>query len=71
MGARLDRETAAAALVKSVDDALNDARTRAKKRGPLRILWVYVVDRGTVITSGGGDHLSEVLDAVGAAQHIA
>ncbi|MFT7578415.1 MAG: ABC-type Fe3+-hydroxamate transport system substrate-binding protein [Myxococcota bacterium] len=66
LGARLDRESAAATLVKSVDDALVDARTRAKKRGPLRILWVYAVDRGTVITSGGGDHLSEVLDAVGA-----
>ena len=66
LGAALGRSTQAQALVASLDADLATARRRAATRRPVRVLLVYEVAQGYVYTSGGGDHLGDLLDASGA-----
>lgn len=69
LGERLDAKSQAEAMIGALDQALDDARRRASSRtGPApRILLVFDVSDGMVYTTGGADHLGEVLQAVGAA----
>ncbi|MGM0578794.1 MAG: ABC transporter substrate-binding protein [Myxococcota bacterium] len=67
LGTRLDARERATALVDGIDEALREARERAGNfdRAP-NVLLVFDVADGYVFTTGGGDHLAEILDAVGA-----
>ena len=71
IGLLLSREAAAEAAVADLDRALADA-ARALPGGtpPVGVLLVYDVQPGFVITSGGGDHVSELLRRLGAANVI-
>lgn len=68
LGRRLGAEEEASAQVAALDEALADARRRRDARGPHRprTLLVFEVGQGHVYTTGGEDHLGELLDAVGA-----
>ena len=65
LGDALDAKAPAKALVTRLDDALARARKRQPKQAP-RILLVYGADAGYVYTSGGGDHVTELVEVVGA-----
>lgn len=67
LGERLDAREQAKAMVAALDTALVGARAEAAARTTRPgVLLVYEVADGYVYTTGGGDHLAEVLDAVGA-----
>jgi ABC-type Fe3+-hydroxamate transport system substrate-binding protein len=68
LGERLDARARAAALVRELDEALDHARRMATRWAdhPPKILLVFDVADGMVYTTGGGDHLAEILDVVGA-----
>lgn len=68
LGERLDAPAAAARLVGELDGALAAARAAAAKAAtpPLKTLLVFDIAGGHVYTTGGQDHLAEVLAAVGA-----
>ncbi len=53
-------------LVRAFDTALAEARGRLPKTPPVKVLLVYGVEPGAVISTGGGDHISELLEALGA-----
>ncbi|MCB9727946.1 MAG: ABC transporter substrate-binding protein [Deltaproteobacteria bacterium] len=69
LGAHLDARPAAEALVQTLDAALARARARAASRPGGKepaVLLVFDAGDGYVYTTGGGDHLAELLSAVGA-----
>jgi ABC-type hemin transport system substrate-binding protein len=68
LGHRLDARARAATLVRELDEALSHARRMAVRWAdhPPKILLVFDVADGMVYTTGGGDHLAEILDVVGA-----
>ncbi|MEZ4269780.1 MAG: helical backbone metal receptor [Myxococcota bacterium] len=67
LGERLGAQAEAAAMVSALDAAMAGARAEAQARTARPgVLLVYEVADGYVYTTGGGDHLAEVLDAVGA-----
>jgi iron complex transport system substrate-binding protein len=71
LGALLGREGQARALVGEFDRVANDVRARTAKRmaaatAPVRVLLVYDLEPGFVLTTGGGDHVSELLALAGA-----
>lgn len=70
LGGALGRGAAAEALVAAMDRDLALAKARAASRRPIKVLLVYDVQQGYVYTTGGGDHLGEVLALCGA-QNIA
>lgn len=55
------------AVVRAFDEALERGRARAVGRAAPRVLLVYALEPGFVITTGGGDHVSELVAALGAA----
>lgn len=63
LGARAEAQAMVAALDLAMAEARAEAATREARPG---VLLVYEVADGYVYTTGGGDHLAEVLDAVGA-----
>ncbi|MCB9732097.1 MAG: ABC transporter substrate-binding protein [Deltaproteobacteria bacterium] len=65
LGARLGATPEAEALVARLDAALAAGRARATERGPVKVLVVYGTEPGFVYTTAGGDHVSELLAAVG------
>ena len=67
LGERLGVLPAARALAEDLDRALDEARAAARAwaaRRP-RVLLVFDIDGGHVYTTGGGDHLAELLDVAG------
>ena len=66
LGEALGRGPRAAELVARLDQDLAAARARAAARRPLRVLLVFDVQQGYVYTTGGGDHLGELLALTGA-----
>ncbi len=64
VGRLLTREGAADAVIADFDLVLAKARPVGGER-PVKVLLVYDVQPGFVITTGGGDHLSEVVAALG------
>jgi len=66
LGDVLGRAPRATALVAALDAGFATARARAARRRAVRVLLVYEVAQGYVYTSGGGDHLDDVLAANGA-----
>lgn len=66
VGRVLHADARAAALVADFDRAAEAARAAAARRGPVKVLLVYDVQPGAVLTTGGGDHLSELLALCGA-----
>lgn len=66
LGEALGRQAKAAELVAALDRDLAEAKRRAAERGPVKVLLVYDVQQGYVYTTGGGDHLSELLALCGA-----
>lgn len=67
LGGRLGAQAEAQAMVAALDEAMAGARAEAGARTARPgVLLVYEVADGYVYTTGGGDHLAEVLDAVGA-----
>lgn len=67
LGERLGARAEARAMVSALDAAMAGARAEAANRAARPgVLLVYEVADGYVYTTGGGDHLAEVLEAVGA-----
>lgn len=72
IGVMIDRQAAAEASIAALEDALTEARAAASQADvsgaspPVGVLLVYDVQPGFVITSGGGDHVSELLARLGA-----
>ncbi len=66
LGRELGAEDRASALVADIDEALAAAKARAAQRDRVRALFVFDIQQGYVYTTGGHDHLAELLDAVGA-----
>ena len=68
LGEQLDAAETASQLVARLEGALADARRRAEARpgDAPRVLLVFDVADGYVYTTGGGDHLAEILAATGA-----
>lgn len=63
VGGLLGREAAAEAVLGAFDEALVKARPSDDRI--VKVLLVYDVQPGFVITTGGGDHLSELVTALG------
>jgi ABC-type Fe3+-hydroxamate transport system substrate-binding protein len=55
-----------AAVVDRFDQALERGRSRAFHREAPRVLLVYALEPGFIVTTGGGDHVSELIAALGA-----
>jgi len=66
LGAALGRDAQAQALADALEADLAEAARRAAGRRSLKVLLVYDVQQGYVYTTGGGDHLSELLSLCGA-----
>ncbi len=65
LGKTLDAQDAANALIARLDREMDRARRNPPAQRP-RVLLVYGLDAGYVYTSGGGDHVMELLALVGA-----
>ena len=68
LGDRLQATARASILVRELDQALKESRRMATRwaNNPPKILLVFDIMDGTIFTTGGGDHLAEILDVVGA-----
>ena len=68
LGDRLQAQERAATLVRELDESLEYARRMATRWDdrPPRVLLVFDVMDGIVFTTGGDDHLAEILEVVGA-----
>lgn len=66
VGERLEAAEAAAAIASELDEALSEARAgaRCREQRP-RVMLVFDIADGYVFTTGGGDHLGQILAAVG------
>lgn len=67
LGSRLDAEAQASRFLESLQAAIAAAREGAAQRsGPKpRVLLVYSLSSGMVFTTGGGDHISELVALAG------
>jgi iron complex transport system substrate-binding protein len=68
LGHKLQALDAAKRLIKRLDEAMEEAKRRGEARldpGP-SVLLVYGLAAGTVITTGGGDHIAEMVTLLGA-----
>jgi len=70
LGRRLDAAPRAEELASAVEAALGRAAAGHRSPQPVTVLIVYDTEAGHVFTTGGGDHVAEVIEAVGA-QNIA
>ena len=68
LGDRLQASARASTLARELDQAIKESRRMATRwsHRPPRVLLVFDIMDGTVFTSGGGDHLAEILEIVGA-----
>ncbi|MBL8785010.1 MAG: ABC transporter substrate-binding protein [Deltaproteobacteria bacterium] len=66
IGLRLGRGPAGAALVQAFEAARAEALRLRGDAAPVKVLVVYDVQPGFVITTGGGDHIMELLELAGA-----
>ncbi len=68
LGERLQARARAATLARQLDQAIKETRRMATRWSdrPPKVLLVFDIMDGTIFTTGGGDHLAEILDIVGA-----
>ena len=68
LGDRLQARARASTLARQLDQAIKETRRMATRwsDAPPRALLVFDIMDGTVFTTGGGDHLAEILEIVGA-----
>jgi iron complex transport system substrate-binding protein len=68
LGDRLQAEARASILARELQQALKESRRMATRwaNDPPKVLLVFDIMDGTVFTTGGGDHLAEILEVAGA-----